>query len=304
MRVNRFGKEVMATRKMLYTYIFVRDTEAGVRELKHFIPQLHMLSHPGGDLQGRRRYMTVSDREMDMFRIIADAFSGQLPCYRFDEVDLEEGDLVQVVGGVFDGVEGRLRCTRGREGGQVLLALGNLLLVSTGDIAPQFIRILEFGKGNRHPYRQFETHLPRAVAALAKRLTDGTLPVEDLPQQLVFTGRFALLKPRTLIVESSHAGLMLMSYTALNDRDEARRWLDTCRDILPRLTAPLQIGLHLAMMYAATGDRQLAARLAALTAAWLPVGSGELKKRTVIDIFNKFQSIYETSTMRHANFVG
>ena len=293
MRVNQFGTMKTVTRKMLFSYIFIKDTEPGIRDIKRSIPQLRLLTMPGSK-RGDTRYMIISDRDMDMFRKIADAYSGQLPCYRVGDIQLEEGDYVRVVGGMFDGIEGRMISSPGRNSGQVILPVSNLFLVSTGDIAQQYIQILEFGKGNRHPYNMFEAHLPRAVDALANKLTKGELTEKELASMLVFTGRLEQLQPATLIIESFHSGLMLMSYTAMGRGHEeaAAQWLNRCHELLPKLTAEIQLSLQLSMMYAATGDSELHKRLQIIVDEWQPIKANQKKKRTIAEMLARFEGIY------------
>lgn len=290
MKTVRSGRQIVVEQKMLFTYLFVRDTLAGIRQLREHIPGLRLLRHPDDRSGDNWRYMTVTNREMAMFRTIADAFAGNLPCYRIDDVNLEDGDRVQVVGGQFDGVEGILRCAPGRAGGQVLLIVGNLLIVSTGNIAPQYIRILEFGSGNRHPYRQFEAHLPRTVRALCRRLAGEAPDEADLAAMQVFTARFALLRPATVNLASSHAGLMLMSYAALDNRPRRDRWLAECEALLPQVTADQQRGLHLAMMHAATRRHDLATQLHRLIDAWQPIAPNQQKKLTIARMLTQFEA--------------
>ena len=291
MRVNQFGTMKTVTRKMLFSYIFIRDTEAGIRAITRVIPQMRVLKKPGAQ-PGDSSLMTITDRDMAMFRKIADAYSGQLPCYRIGDVQLDEGDLVRVVGGMFDGVEGRLVSAKSRNGGQVMLPVSNLFLISTGDIASQYIQILEFGKGNRHPYKLFDAHLPRAVEALTSLLVSGALSEKERAAMLAFTRRMEHLQPATPILESSHAGLMLMSHTALGNDAEAARWLARCNDVLPTLTAELQTAMHLAMMYAATGTPDHASRLRAIIASWDPITPSDRKKQTIATLLTTFAPLH------------
>ena len=196
---TQFGQSRMSRRKLIGNYIFVHDTYKNILEAKQFVQSMWLLPHPDHN-EGQREFMTLSDREMEIFKAIARAHANQLPCYPIGMVDLEEGDTVEIVGGEFDGMRGTLQCSQGRSGGKVLIAIGNLFLVASPDIEPQCIRILQFGKGNRHPYRKFEAHLPRAVLALTHLygLGEGDqrgLTDEDLASMAVFVGRFEDLQP-------------------------------------------------------------------------------------------------------------
>ena len=283
---STFGKPSMRRRKLMGSYVFVHDTYSGIIEIKAIVDSLWLLPHPDHN-QSERRYMTLSDSEMAAFKAIARAYANELPCYRIDSVELDEGDLVEIIGGEFDGMRGMLQCSQGRNGGKVLMAVGNLFLVATPNISPQYIRILQFGKGNRHPYRKFEAHLSRALLALAHAKdagktadADNGLTDADIAAMTVFTGRFEALQPATVNIASQHATLMLMSYAALGDREKARHWLTRCQEILARVKSDIQRAWQLTFMYAATGDVALRNEALAITTPWTPAASD--RKRTLI----------------------
>jgi len=293
-----FGEPNMRRKKLIGNYIFIRDTYRHIIAIKETIQSLWLLPHPD-NLPGERRFMTISDSDMEMFKSIATAYANQLPCYPVDMIDLEEGDKVEIVGGPFNGVRGTLQCSQGRNGGKVLMAIGNLFLVATPDIKPQYIRILQFGKGNRHPYRQFEAHLPRALQALEhhfgssagkKSLTDG-LTNEDRAAMAVFTGRFEELQPATVNIASQHATLMLMSYTALQDSSKAARWLHRCKELLPRVKSDTQQAWQLAFMYAVTGDGSLLRKAQSITQSWV-VAANDHKRSLITRTLNQFITVH------------
>lgn len=281
-----FGKPAIRRKKLMGNYVFVHDTYSNVIEIKAIVESLRLLPHPDHS-RGERRFMTLDDDQMAAFKAIAGAYANELPCYPVGSVELDEGDRVEIVGGEFDGMKGVLQCSQGRNGGRVLMNVGNLFLVATPSIGPQYIRILEFGKGNRHPYRKFEAHLPRAIQALAHRkqagnkdlATDG-LTTEDMAAMSVFTGRFEALKPATVNIASQHATLMLMSYAALGDREKVGQWLSRCREILARVKSDTQRAWQLTFMYAATGGDDLYRQALALTDSWAPALTD--RKRTLI----------------------
>ena len=117
-----FGQPAMRRKKLLGNYVFVRDTYARVLEIKSAIPSLWLLPHPDRG-QDVRRFMTITDREMDVFKTIARAHANELPCYPIGAVDLDEGDKVEIVGGDLDGMCGTLQCSQGRNGGRVLMVI-------------------------------------------------------------------------------------------------------------------------------------------------------------------------------------
>lgn len=276
---SSFGKPSMRRRKLMGNYVFVHDTYSNVIEIKTMIESLRLLPHPDRGT-GEHRYMTIDDSEMATFMAIARAYANELPCYPISSIDLDEGDQVEIIGGEFDGMRGTLQCSQGRNGGKVLMAVGNLFLVATPTLSPQYIRILQFGKGNRHPYRKFEAHLPRVLQALSHSRGDG-LTSADIAAMSVFVGRFEALEPATVNIASQHATLMLMSYAALGDGEKMRQWLSRCRDILSRLKSETQRAWQLAFMYAATADEALRSQALVITASWNP-GPTDRKRALVI----------------------
>jgi len=290
-RTSMFGTPAVRRRKLVGNYVFVRDTYSSILEIKAMMSSLWLLPHPDRN-QDKHRFMTISDGDMAIFMSIARAYANELPCYPLDSVDLEEGDKVEIVGGEFDGMCGTLQCSQGRNGGKVLMAIGNLFLVATPDIGPQYIRILQFGKGNRHPYRQFESHMPRVIQALHHARNKGNdrgLTTDDIAAMTVFTGRFEALKPATVNIASQHATLMLMSYAALGDHEHVAKWDARCRDILPRVKSDTQRAWQLAFMFAATGDETLRSQAQSIVSTWT-ITPHDRKRPLVVNALSTFST--------------
>lgn len=290
-----FGESTMTRKKLVGNYIFVHDSYNAILDMKRSMDSLWLLPHPDSNQDGKR-YMTISDHDMAVFKAIAVAYANELPCYPIGMVDLEEGDKVEIVGGEFDGVCGTLQCRQGHNGGKVLMAVGNLFLVSTPDIRPQYIRILQFGKGNRHPYRKFEAHLSRAILAL-NHLFDRNasgLTTEDVAAMAVFVGRFEALKPATVNIASQHATLMLMSYTALQDKEKAAHWLHCCRTLLPKVKSDTQRAWQLVFMYVSTGNAQFSKQAQSIIAGW-NIASSDRKRTLIVSTLNDFTRLYTTT---------
>lgn len=288
-----FGKTRMSRRKLIGNYIFVRDTYKNILEAKQVVESLWLLPHPDRS-QKQRAYMTISDRDMELFKAVARAYSNELPCLPAEAVDLDEGDKVQIVGGEFDGMCGTLQCSQGRNGGKVLMAIGNLFIVASPDIHPQYIRILQFGKGNRHPYRMFEAHVPRALLALSHRRADEVhgLTTEDVAAMTVFTGRFESLAPATVNIASQHATLMLMSYAALGDKAKAAHWLTCCEQLLAKVKSETQRAWQLAFMFAATGDKELHRQASAIVETWT-IAPSDRKRHLILTTLHSSRRMYD-----------
>lgn len=283
---NLFGRARMSRRKLIGNYIFIHDSYKNILEAKRVMESLWLLPHPD-HREGRRQFMTISDHDMALFKAIAKAYSNELPCLPIGAVDLEEGDKVEIVGGEFDGMCGTLQCSQGRMGGKVLMTIGNLFIAVTPDIRPQFIRILQFGKGNRHPYRLFEAHVPRALQALSHRQTG--LTTEDVAAMTVFTGRFESLQPSTVNLASQHATLMLMSYAALQDKEKMTQWHNRCQVLIPKIKSETQRAWQLAFMFATTGDEVLHRQAAAIVDTWT-ISPNDRKRQLIATTLKAFEA--------------
>ena len=133
MRVKQFGTGKYISRKMVVSYVFIRETEGGIRLLKSKMPQLQLITSSESKAYNTQ-YVKLDDFEMTMVKKIAVVYDGQLPCYRSDEYKLDGCDYGKVVDGPFKGIEGRIVTYPGRDSGQVILPIGDLFQVSTGDI--------------------------------------------------------------------------------------------------------------------------------------------------------------------------
>ncbi len=291
-RSSLFGTPTIRRKKLMGNYIFVKDTYPNILEMKKMVDSFWLLTHPDHSLS-EPRYMTIGDAEMVVFMAIARAYANELPCYPIDLVNQEEGDKVQVVGGEFDGMCGTLQCSQGRNGGKVLMAIGDIFVVVSPEISPQYIRILQFGKGNRHPYHKFEAHLTRALLALRHLRGIGIrqcgLTTEDIAAMTVFTNRFRALIPSTVNIASQHAALMLMSYVVLGEREEINSWYEQCKRILPKVKSDTQRAWQLTFMYAATGNESLRTQAQLIVDNWT-IAPNDRKRLLISSTLNEFTS--------------
>lgn len=303
-QTTMFGKPRMRRRKLLGNYLFVRGNYTDLLDLTRTIPAMRLLPHPDNSDEQERRWMTISDRDMAVFKVIAAAHANKLPCYPMEAVDVDDGDKVEIVGGEFDGVTGTLQCRQGHNGGMVLIAVGNQFLVPTLEIQPQYIRILQFGKGNRHPYRIFEAHLTRAIQALKHLLAapGAGLTTEDVAAMSVFTGRFEALVPATVNIASQHAALMLMSYSALQDEAMAHQWLQRCQELLPSIKSDTQRAWQLAFTYASTGDDEVCRQARSIIDGWT-VAANDRKRAIVLTSLADFSALWQARGHHPANTV-
>ena len=277
----RVGRRVVQRRqRLLGRYVFLNHDRADVDRLVAVVSRLHWIS-------GEAEYLRqpIPERQMDNFIALARALKNNVDCMLLTDDALEPGDTVQIIGGDFDGISGTLQTTRGRDGGRVMLQVGNILMAVTPHIEPQYIRILEFAGGNRHPYRKFDAHLTRALEAVSTRRSGGELTSEQRGAMSTFARRFSELRPATVNLAATHAALMALTYVALGQGEDAECWLSCCRDLLPKVNAPMQRAQLLALMYTATADTRLRDQARTITDTWNAT-AGDSKRALIANLLS------------------
>lgn len=120
--------------------IFIRCTEAHIQDVKDQIDYLQfMCLHE----DGRRRRITVPDKQMDDFRKLMSDQTGDTLVFSPDEEGLEKGDRVRIHGGPFDGVEGTFVKVAGKRRKMVVVTIPTLLSVATLSFMPDMLEKLK-----------------------------------------------------------------------------------------------------------------------------------------------------------------
>ena len=138
---------------LLYHYIFLRGSEADIKQL--------CLTRQGFSFvldRDSRRHITLSDEAVEQFRIIARYFSGKLPCYPLQDINLEEGDKVQIVTGPCAGLTGTYISRKGGRSGNILVAVDAALAAVVYDVRADYVRVLEFSRNSRRVYDQLDAY--------------------------------------------------------------------------------------------------------------------------------------------------
>lgn len=176
------------TRPLLGNYVFLRATESRIKEFRQHYPVLNpVIDHASSQ---PRRYLAVPDDDMARFRTLANILCQKVPCYSPDEIDLEKGDYVGIVGGPFQGLEGTLISQQGSNGGRVAINIANQLLAVTYHIEPRYLRVLRFAKGNKHVYDHLDAFARRLDKAIAEHTATGTISLASTAALGYFVDRF------------------------------------------------------------------------------------------------------------------
>lgn len=159
------GKVKRVERPLLFHYIFLRGTASAVKRLCQ--------THEGFsfviDHAGSRRHLTLPDETVAQYRIIARYYGNNLPYYPLAEVNLEEGDKVEVVDGPLAGLRGTYMSRRGGKSGNILLAVDHQMAAIVYDVKTQYVRVLEFARDSRRAYDQIDAFTLHLLSLLPPR---------------------------------------------------------------------------------------------------------------------------------------
>ena len=70
-------------------------------------------------------------------------YEEDLTYYSPDEIQLEKGTRVRVIGGVFNGVEGTLMKVKGKRSKRVVISVDGVVALSVAEIEPELIQVLD-----------------------------------------------------------------------------------------------------------------------------------------------------------------
>lgn len=185
------GRVVYRDRLLTYHYVFVKGSLAEVKALcASPVNGFSMLLDRGSE----RRYATLSDEAMESFRIIARVHTNTVPFYSIDDIDLEEGDTVEVVDGPYAGLRGTfMPRARSRKGNLVIAATADMGAV-VWDIDARYVRILEFARDTRRQYDILDSFIPRLLPVLRRFHAGERLPEKDKSLLNVFNRRMGAVR--------------------------------------------------------------------------------------------------------------
>ncbi len=139
-RQNRYGK-VRVLLPVIPSLVFVYGTYQEINAFQKDLSFFHFVT--AARLSGGHSTLKVPDKEMeDFIRVTSDA-EQELRYYRPEEINLQRGQRVRIIGGPFDGVEGVMLKVKGIRERRLVVSLPKLLSVAATYIEPEFIQLIE-----------------------------------------------------------------------------------------------------------------------------------------------------------------
>lgn len=120
--------------------LFVYTTRSCIQSLKSKVSYLQYLTR----LEGTQRVpVVVPEHQMEQFITVCNTYNDKLVYLNPDEIKLEKGTPVQIIGGAFDGVEGTFIKIEGVRNRRVVVLVPGIAAVIIADITKGCLKVLE-----------------------------------------------------------------------------------------------------------------------------------------------------------------
>lgn len=200
-----------------------------------------------------RRVISIPNHQMEMFiKAVEVREHGIVPYVKPSEVDLLKGDLVRIIGGKYDGVEGILESQQGKDGGIVYVHIKDLIATSTTYIEPDFLQILSFAKKGKHMYKKFDSFMIRGERSIFSLIKGDNIPDRDKNYFYVFTKRFENLKTETLNMQAKLLLFMAIAHKCLGNNKESCAYELQLRDFATTIKSDMMRAKCYVYLYAIT----------------------------------------------------
>jgi len=213
------GKVKYFERLLTFYYVFVKGTFDDVKEL---------CSRCDNDLSfmldrcSTKRYGVISDSDMENFKIIARAYTNTIPFFNIEDIELNEGDLVEVVGGDYDGLKGTFIPKSRSNKGNLVIAVTAAMGAIVWDIDARYIRILKFARDSRRQYDLVDSFIPKLFPILRKFHAEESFSDKERSLLNVFTRRMGVVSPENHKAEAKLLAILMCVYLILGDMDGFR----------------------------------------------------------------------------------
>ncbi len=133
------GKKTIVERPLIPNTVFAYAPFRKMNTLKNLHP---FITYCYKKVEGKYKILQVPTREMERFIDSSTKMKQDITYFHPEEVELQKGDRVRIVGGLFDGYEGTLLKAKGRAKRMFLVNFEMLGALGT-HIEPQYIRVIK-----------------------------------------------------------------------------------------------------------------------------------------------------------------
>lgn len=216
-REDKNGEVKMKTVNLTFHYVFVRGTFADVKMLCTQSNGFSFLI----DRSGSERYATISDKEMFNFKNIARAYKNCLPYFSLEDIDLEDGDLVEVVNGDFPGLTGVYMPKPKSKSGNIILKVYNKVGTIAFDVNAKDVRVLEFSHNSTRANDQLDAIMPHLFRALRYYNASEALSSALVAKLSIFCSRMGVVRLNNRKLDARLQALLYGCNAILGNRENA-----------------------------------------------------------------------------------
>ena len=216
---ERKGEMKFRTVNLTFHYVFVKGSFDEVKRLCGQPNGFSFLIDHGSD----ERYAVIDDRRMSHFKNIARAYKNCLPYFPLDDIDLEDGDLVEVVKGDFPGLIGHYMPNAKSKTGNIVLNVYNNVGTIAFNVKATDVRVLEFSTHATRANDQIDAFVPQLFKALRHYSADEELPVTLAAKLSVFTGRMGVTRLNNRKLDAKLQLLLHAANRLIGDSAEAAK---------------------------------------------------------------------------------
>lgn len=208
------GQVKYVEKLLTFFYVFVRGTFDEIKEL---------CSRPDNNLSfvldrsSANKYGIISDADMENFKIIARAYSNTIPFFDIKNIELAEGDLVEVVDGECAGLKGTFMPKSRSNKGNLVIAVTAALGAVVWDVDAKYIRILEFAHDTRRQYDLVDSFIPKLFPVLRKFHAREELSDKEKSILTVFNQRMGVVAPSNPKAEAKLLAVLMCVQFILGD---------------------------------------------------------------------------------------
>ncbi len=214
------GKVRYVERLLTFYYIFVKGTLRDVKEL--CMQQDNELSLLLNRSSSNHRYAIVSDAVMESFKIFARVHTNTIPFFNIDDIELNEGDVVEVVDGAYAGLKGTFMPKSRSNKGNLVIAATAAMGAVLWDIDAKVVRILEFARNTRRQYDMVDAFIPKLLPILRKFHAEESLTEKEKAQLTVFNLRMGVASLSNHKAEAKLLAVLMCVQFILGDMEGFR----------------------------------------------------------------------------------
>lgn len=205
--IHTNGEVKRKEKPLLFHYILLRGTLEAVKHLCSLSNGFSfVMNHAGSS-----RYLTISPEALESFKTIARFYGNQIPCYTSDEIEMHDGDMVEVVAGDFAGLKGTFISRKGARSGNIVISVTQNLAAVVYEIKATYVKVLEFAHDSKRAYDQIEAFIPKLFTAMRLYHAGDKMDANVVGPLVVFTRRFESVK---LTNDKVYAKMLVLLMTA------------------------------------------------------------------------------------------